>query len=623
MDNVVSSKSIDQKIRIERFCKRIFILLLVGLPIISTVFNLVSWLRYGVDLPYLDDIRPYYQKTAGSLNLHDLFTFSNDTLYPVGMALDSLAFRWLSGNSIAYQAVSMTLVLGGILFVLWKLLDYCLEDKLLCAAAFSSSLLMLQPASYWGLQNMAYHQVLPLLMILSASLVSVSRLGTKSKCLIGAILAATSGLTYISGAFAFLAFSMAMIIRELVLVKKSPQIIVMAISMLVPSVITSLAQGWVIVAQHGVHRADTQMAYPWDADFWLFTLAKVGRSLYLGDMFPHLSLILSSIGLVLLFLIPALCLMLSRKCGSYSALGRVSSIAVPIFSAILVYLVLVAAGRANFHPAGITSGIELFKFSFGRFHFFWVCVAWPLVIAFVFALIEKTDKVFPVTLVVVMCFGSVALFFGTKITAHDEYYKQTYDMRVANLACLNKGNEGGVAFQCPGVYPGKDMQAILRYANFMDASFAGLASVSQVAFGAPGAIYEMTADGFDLQNLQMNGSTGEMISGTDPMIILNQAKLGALSSCQLLQVRVRLEAKIDDLAQLFYIPTGESLSEANSSVKPVSVGVNDLKFQIASKKGFFGYLRFDPVMAPQNIAVRNIEVRCLYDKSSSEQTSGG
>lgn len=623
MNNVISSKGIDQKMRPEQFYKRILILVLVGLPILSALFNLVAWLRYGVDLPYWDDIRPYHQKTAGSLNLHDLFTFSNDTLYPLGMALDSLAFRWLSGNSIAYQAISMCLVLGSILFVVWKLLHYCLKDKLLTAAAFSSSLLMLQPASYWGLQNMAYHQVLPLLMILSASLVSVGRLGTKTKCLIGAMLATASGLTYISGAFAFLAFSTAMIIHELFRIKKSPQINAMAMSMLVPSVMTCIAQGWVIVMQHGVHRADTKMAYPWDADFWIFTLAKVGRSLYLGDMFPYLSLTVASIGLLLLILIPTLCLLLSRKFDDSSALGRVSSIAVPIFSAILVYLVLVAAGRANFHPAGITPGIELFKFSFGRFHFFWVCAAWPLVLAFVFALVEKANKVFPVTLVVVMCFGSVALFFGTKITAHDEYYKQTYDIRVANMACLNKGNEGGVPFQCAGVYPGIDMQAILRYASFMDASFAGLATVSQVAFGAPGAIYEMRADGFDLQNLEVNGSAGEMISGTDPMIILNQAKLGALNSCQLLQVRVRLEAEIDDLAQLFYAPTGESLSEVNSSVKPVAIGVNDLKFQIASKKGFVGYLRFDPVMAVQNIAVRNIEVRCLYDKSSSEQTSGG
>ncbi|SOS28022.1 membrane protein [Pseudomonas syringae pv. avii] len=295
MITLVQSDLAAQKIRIEAFCKRVLIVLLVGLPILSAVFNIVSWLRYGVDLPFLDDIRPYYHETAGSLKLHDLFTSSNDTLYPLGMALDSLAFRWLSGNTIAYQAISMTLVLGGILLIQWKLLEYCLNDKLLSAAAFSSLLIMLQPDSYWGLQNMAYHQVLPLLFILTASLVSVSSFGTKLKCTFGILLATASGLVYISGAFAFLAFSVAMLTRELFVVKKSPQVMGMAISMLLPSILTSLLQGWVIVGiQHGIHRADTAMAYPWDAEFWIFILSKIARSLYLSEIFPFLSLGIAS-----------------------------------------------------------------------------------------------------------------------------------------------------------------------------------------------------------------------------------------------------------------------------------------------------------------------------------------
>ncbi|MBI6848641.1 MULTISPECIES: hypothetical protein [Pseudomonas syringae group] len=614
MTTLVQSDLTAQKIRIETFCKRVLIVVLVGLPIFSAAFNLVSWLRFGVDLPYLDDIRPYYNETAGSLRLHDLFTSSNDTLYPLGMALDSLAFRWLSGNTVAYQAISMITVLGGILLIQWKLLEYCLDDKLLSAAAFSSLLLMLQPDSYWGLQNMAYHQVLPLLFILMASLVSVSSLGTKLKCTLGVLLATASGLVYISGAFAFLAFSLAMLIRELFVVKKSQQIISMSILMLIPSVLTSLLQGWVIVGiQHGVHRADTAMSYPWDAEFWIFILSKIARSLYLSDLFPFLSLGIASCGLALLLLISLLSLMVARRYGNYSVLGRVSFVAFPVIAAILVYLGLVAAGRTNLHPASIDSGMKLFTFSFVRFHFFWVCAAWPLVIAAVFAAMSKANKVFPVSLVVVMCFASFALVGGTKITEHDAYYKQTYDIRVENLACLNQGNQRGGQFQCPGLHPGIDMSPILRYARATGASFAGLATTSPAAFGSTGALYDIGSDKFEIANLTVIDDGNRMAAGADPMIILGPSKLATLPACQLLQVRVRLDVEKADLAQLFYTPVGETLSEINSQVKPVGLGTNDLTFEMKSDKGFAGYLRFDPVTGAQNITVQHLEVRCLYD----------
>ncbi|QXG34040.1 hypothetical protein [Pseudomonas viridiflava] len=614
MTTLVQSDLAAHKIRIETFCKRVLIVVLVGLPILSAVFNLVSWLRFGVDLPYLDDIRPYYHETAGSLKLHDLFTSSNDTLYPLGMALDSLAFRWLSGNTVAYQAISMTIVLGGILLIQWKLLEYCLNDKLLSAAAFSSLILMLQPDSYWGLQNMAYHQVLPLLFILTASLVSISSLGTKLKCVFGILLATASGLVYISGAFAFLAFSLAMLIRELLVVKRSNGIIGMSISMLIPSILTSLLQGWVIVGvQHGVHRADTSMAYPWDAEFWIFILSKIARSLYLSEMFPFLSLGIASFGLALLLLVATLSLVVARRYGNYSPLGRVSFVALPVFAAILVYLGLVAAGRTNLHPASIDSGMKLFTFSFVRFHFFWVCAAWPLVIAAVFAAMSKANKVFPVSLVIVMCFASIALVGGTKITEHDAYYKQTYDIRVENLACLNQGNQRGGTFQCPGIHPGIDMSPILRYARSMGASFAGLATTSPAAFGTAGTLFSIGSDKFDVVNLTLLDEDNRMTAGTDPMIILSPAKLVTLPACHLLQVRVRLDVERADLAQLFYTPLGEMVSEINSLVKPVGRGINELTFEMNSDKGFAGYLRFDPVTGSQNIAVQNLEVRCLYD----------
>ncbi|RRV08495.1 hypothetical protein EGJ27_10660 [Pseudomonas sp. v388] len=618
MTNLVQSDLTAQKIRIELFCKRILIGFLIGLPVLSGVFNLVSWLRFGIDLPYLDDIRPYYHENAGSLKLSDLFTSSNDTFYPLGMALDSLAFRWLSGNSVAYQAISMTVVVTGILFAQWKLLQYCLEDRLLSAAAFSSLLFMLQPDSYWGLQNMAYHQALPLLLILLASVVSVSKFNIKIKCLSVFFLALASGLVYISGAFAFLAFALAMLFKELISKKRSLNMIYLSTSMMIPSLLTSILQGWVIVGiQHGVHMADTKMAYPWEVDFWIFIIGKVARSLYLPLTFPLVSLVVAICALVLMVMIYILSIITAEKNENPSMFSRVSSTAFPIFSAIFVYLGLVAAGRANLYPPSINSGLELFIFDFARFHFFWVCVAWPWVIAFIFAVLTRVNKVFSVSLVVFLFGGGVAIVSGTDIMAHDEYYKQTHDIRIDNLNCLTQGSQLNASFQCPNLHPGIDMNSILNYARYMEASFVGLIPSSPAGSGISTASYDIATSGFSAANLTTLGGSNRMTTGLDPMIFLNQDKLTGLSSCRLLQVKVSMVVERPDLAQLFYIPSGETVSERNSLVKPVTVGVNELIFTVKSDKGFSNYLRFDPVTASQDISLNNLEVRCLYSGKSA------
>ncbi len=77
------------------------IAILLAAPIASLLINGLSWLHYGIDLPFYDDIRPFLTRSATSLDPRVLFTPSNDTLYPVGMALDALAQRYLNGNAVA------------------------------------------------------------------------------------------------------------------------------------------------------------------------------------------------------------------------------------------------------------------------------------------------------------------------------------------------------------------------------------------------------------------------------------------------------------------------------------------------------------------------------------------
>ena len=140
----------------------------VALPLLMLGANLLAWLRWGTDLPYLDDWRVYDEGSALSLNVQRLFRAVNNTISPVGLALDVLAQRWLGGNPLPYQALSMVAVLGGLLWLQWRLLGWVVADRRQQVLLFALCFPMLQSGSYWGEQNLAYHQALPLLALLAA-----------------------------------------------------------------------------------------------------------------------------------------------------------------------------------------------------------------------------------------------------------------------------------------------------------------------------------------------------------------------------------------------------------------------------------------------------------------------
>ena len=145
----------------------------VALPLLMLAANVLAWLRWGTDLPYFDDWRAYDMGNALSLAPGRLFKSVNNTISPVGMALEALAQRWLGGNPLPYQTLSMLGVLGGLLLMQWRLLGWVVGDQRLRALLFAFCFLMLQPGSYWGEQNLAYHQALPLVALLGAACLMV------------------------------------------------------------------------------------------------------------------------------------------------------------------------------------------------------------------------------------------------------------------------------------------------------------------------------------------------------------------------------------------------------------------------------------------------------------------
>ena len=173
----------------------------LALALLMLGANLLAWLRWGTDLPFLDDWRAYNEGRATSLAPAHLFAASNNTIAPVGLALDALAQRWLGGNPLPYQSLSMLGVLGGLLWLQWRLLRWATLDAGTAAVAFACTLFMLQSGSYWGEQSLAYHQALPLLALLGAALLNFTvawRRGWRNAAVGGAGMLA--GLSYVSGA---------------------------------------------------------------------------------------------------------------------------------------------------------------------------------------------------------------------------------------------------------------------------------------------------------------------------------------------------------------------------------------------------------------------------------------
>jgi hypothetical protein len=99
--------------------------------IISFAIAAINLLKFGIDMPIYDDWREYKLNGMGSFELGYLFRPANDTLYPFGLFLDSIVFKFLSGNSIAYQFFSFLVIQGGSYLRFTNLSKKCEINKII------------------------------------------------------------------------------------------------------------------------------------------------------------------------------------------------------------------------------------------------------------------------------------------------------------------------------------------------------------------------------------------------------------------------------------------------------------------------------------------------------------
>lgn len=600
--------------------------ILIGLPILSLVVNAITWLKYGLNLPYADDWRQYADGGMGRLDLPYLMTSANDTLSPVGLSLDSLAVRYLSGNGIAYQFLSMVLVLGSLTYLQWRLICFCTDNKIIRALSFSLTLLMLQPDNYWGLQNLAYHQAIPLVCLLGVLFVTFSKTWARGWVIPTLfILALISGFSYTSGAFAMLGTSLVAIAMQFFVIAADDKsrIRTTGWTLLLPSLIATAAQVWVIVGvQHGIHKKSVPMAFPWESDFWLYIMGKIARSLMLPINQPVLAFSITILLVAAIFCALGYIAFQIYKNKLDPQQTRFSFIFASLLCSILLYLFLVAAGRANFRSDSIEAPMQVFTFGFLRFHYFWVTLIWPWLALALLTFAHKkwlSEK----KLIIFSFFWLTAIILAASLTnvmRHDSFYKQIASIRTEGFKCIFNQMQNSDKIFCPTIYPG-ELTKSLANARRVESTFLRSLPYLPVPLGTnqPAPLFRLTEKTGDIQIVNAKISAKgkdrslEIETDSDPMLVIPTGSSHIMNRCISLEVNALITSSKTDLAQLFFTPAKEGgFSQKNSTTVPVLGNSKPqlISFTINSPSGLIDKVRFDPVTTPQSLTIHEVEVRC-------------
>lgn len=616
------------------FWQRVLAAVLIAVPLLSLGVQAVMWLRYGIDLPFFDDFRSYDSWTAHSLALKDLFRSANDTLYPVGIALDALSHRYLAGNSIAYQLISMLTLLGGLLWVQWRLLSYALQDHLAAAAAFALCAFMIQPGTYWGFQDMAYHQGLPTLLILAA--LAITLLAPWPRWLAIAavfVLGLLAGFTYISGAAGTLVTGLALMLLGRMRPDSEDErragtltLQQGATALLSASLITVPAQAWVILwVQRGLNGTGGAFAFPWDPAYWVFLFAKVARAVALPQTQPYLSLALAAALSVLGLATGAL--LLRRMAANRApdpAAARVTTAYAVLFAMVSGYLVMLAAGRTNLYGSDLDFD-AVFQMGYGfRMHFFWVTLLPPWLAAAGFIALKDRSRLRLMPRAALCAFASVVLVgaAGGGVFNHQKHFSELMEARlVTHVGCLReKLSATGEDMLCPWLYPA-DLRDAYIHALLIGASFTRHFILQPIPLGAsPEPLLRLSSaatDAISLTNVISSGMTAEGASfqptNGDPILTFTLPP-EALKKCFVVDVTLRIKYEHEDTAQLFLLRPGQTgFAEPRTAEVGLSArdgGFGEVTLRGISPNGFQDEIRVDPVSTSQPFTIKDLEVRC-------------
>lgn len=612
---------------------------LVALPLLSLFLGAVAWLRYGIDMPWFDDWRGYADGTIGSLDPRYLFRPLNDTMAPLGFALDALAQRFLDGNSVAYQFLSMVTVLGALLLLQWKLLLRTLENRFLASLCFAFTLFMLQPDSYWGRENLAYHQCLPLVFILWAVWIMVCT--ERGRWWHGPallVLGLLSGFTYISGAFGAFTAGATLLLVAKVCYRGEPgrRLFRNALWFTAAGAAAAVLQYSLAVwPMRGTH-AGIPMSLPHEAQFWAFFLGKLGRSLLLEQLKPEHALVLT---LLVCAAAVSLAVVLARRAARPSGSDqdrRLAAIYMTIAAVVFVYMMLVAAGRTRFRPPEMVQLLDIFSYAFTRFHFFWATLLWPWLVAAALLLVAPRREVRLAQALVGAAFVLVLAVVGFKSTA---FLHMTHNSRLALerepvARCLLTALQREGPVECVGLIPPRfNVVAPDAYGAYAHAWNTGASFVRNFPL-LPGAeradrippLYQLRRyiGKISIEQMEYVGDYLLNVTGDDSKLFVDTGQPEIMASCLDLGVEVDIRAEIGGPAKLYWLTNeGTGFAESRTQEAQVHGGgeLQTLRFRVKSSEGFSSPIRLDPATRPQELSIPDFRVYC-YQRENRREGAG-
>jgi len=521
-------------------------------------------------------------------------------------------------------------VLGGILLLQWKLLNKALDNPAQAAVCFAFTLLMLQPDSYWGRENLAYHQCLPLVFILGALWLVVCQ--DLIKWWHGPViflLGLVAGFTYISGAFGALTVGAVLFVtaRLLFPVRLAQGVTRNAAWLAMAGAIGAVTQLFRAILPSGATHAGVPLMLPHKEEFWVFLLGKVGRSLLLPPAYPGFSLAITVLVCIAALVVAVLLLRRARAPAATLSERRVAAVYIAVGAMVFVYLLMVAAGRARFRPGDMHQLMDIFAYAFTRFHFFWATLLWPWFVAAVVVLLRmampqvRTTAQSAVFLVLVIALPLLAYRGGA--FAHMKVHRGMAQAREEAGRCLMESLQKEGEIHCSGLIPPRfeipapDSYGAYAYAWNTGASFVRnypILSSAKRSDAIP-PFYQMTRliGVVKIEQLNYLGGRVVEVTGPDSKLFIDTEQPKVMRRCGVMDVEVDMQTQRKDTAQVFYLPVGATAySEANSrrAALTPSSEPQTVRFRLESPGGFQNPIRIDLVTQPQTIEVKDIKVYC-------------
>lgn len=595
-------------------------------PVTALIAAAMLWVRYGLDLPFFDDWRHFIDGTISSVALGDLFHPFNDTIYATGKLLDALAVRFLAYNGIVYQLVTMLLCIGLLLYLQHRLLFRSLPWRA-AALGMIACVFMIQPYTYWGIQNFAYHQVLPLMAVMSGlALMLLTRVPNPVLAFLVAVLSLLGGFAYISGAVIVTTTACVLFLLSLGTDNTAARRLRFAGYGFAIGALCSLpAQLWVIIVVQGgnTHHHSIPWTYPWTLEFWAFLLGVVGRTVGAQSFSPNAAISLSFLATASFITIAIVCLRQVLHGKLTLAQMRIPVVYLALFCGTGAYAVLIAASRASH---GATQGAPLLNWFYAggaRFHFFWLTLMLPWVVGVGFGVVRAKLPRLPEGM---MSAGLSVLLVGYAMTAgvfnYASFYAMSGEWRRADMNCIQEKLLLQVPVVCGGPGWEQDLTEGLRHARDLDVSFTRQFLFRDELSGDENVTL-MPVSLLDLPRLEhIEGASADFqasdvsmaSNGIDPQLHFrfDGAATSQLENCRVMWVKGAVETTNDDVMQVFFTtPRNEGFAEPQSAVWRYAGGNRqEFSIRIASRDGFGPKLRVDPGNSAQDFRLSNLSFAC-------------